>query len=337
MDGTLRLWDTWSIVQKLVIKPKIIKRARAAVTACSFSTDGQLVAASIDDGSIQLWDIRGKVGTSAKVGLVPAPRSQMIGKQSWSCLSRTEQYGKECHSPGKCATGMVFSTDGTSLVVRSLDDSLHIWDLRNLSQVTKSFRGMPNDCKNTQAIFSPGEELVVTGTTSRTQGQMDSKTGTLCFIDRKRLSLIRRLGVGGSAIQMTWHSRLNQLIFAGGNPDEGFVKVLYKPEKGLKGALTRPGANCRTKAPSEWDCSYTHSPALAICSNYGKPRLSKNKRLEILLDKAKSERIPVAGSTPTQSSCISRINTFRGRRLWQYLQNGKNVRNLEALKCIEVV
>lgn len=39
---------------------------RVAVTACSWSTDGRLIAGGLLDGTIQLWDVKGeRVGSVA--------------------------------------------------------------------------------------------------------------------------------------------------------------------------------------------------------------------------------------------------------------------------------
>lgn len=69
-DGTVRIWDCTEVVQKTVIKPQLAKPVRTAVTTCSYSSDGNLIAAGLMDGSIQLWSTTGKFGSSAAVGQV---------------------------------------------------------------------------------------------------------------------------------------------------------------------------------------------------------------------------------------------------------------------------
>lgn len=59
-DGTIRIWDFWTLDQKTVIKPTLSKPGRVAVTACGYSPDGRLVGAGLVDGTLQMWDVRGK-------------------------------------------------------------------------------------------------------------------------------------------------------------------------------------------------------------------------------------------------------------------------------------
>ena len=58
-DGTIRVWDTWNVLQKTVIKPSLAKPGRVSVTACCYSKDGSLIAGGLMDGTLQLWDVRG--------------------------------------------------------------------------------------------------------------------------------------------------------------------------------------------------------------------------------------------------------------------------------------
>lgn len=59
-DGTVRLWDAWNLVQKTVIKPAQERPGRIAVTTCCYSADGAHIAAGLNNGTIQLWDVRGE-------------------------------------------------------------------------------------------------------------------------------------------------------------------------------------------------------------------------------------------------------------------------------------
>ena len=58
-DGTLRLWDTSTVVQKMVIKPSLQRAARVTVSACAYNSNGSSIAAGLVDGSIQVWDAKG--------------------------------------------------------------------------------------------------------------------------------------------------------------------------------------------------------------------------------------------------------------------------------------
>jgi hypothetical protein len=61
-----------------------------------------------------------------------------------------------------------------------------------------------------QAVFSPDERLVLTGTSADRGG----RGGALVFFDAKTHALVRRVAVPGSAVALNWHERLNQ-IFVG--------------------------------------------------------------------------------------------------------------------------
>lgn len=65
-------------------------------------------------------------------------------------------------------------------------------------------------CLRGQAVFSPDERLVLTGTSADRGG----RGGALVFFDAKTHALVRRVAVPGSAVALNWHERLNQ-IFVG--------------------------------------------------------------------------------------------------------------------------
>jgi WD repeat-containing protein 70 len=58
-DGTVRVWDLHNVLQKTVIKPKLEKPGRVAVTCCQYNSDGKLIVAGLMDGTLQLWDVKG--------------------------------------------------------------------------------------------------------------------------------------------------------------------------------------------------------------------------------------------------------------------------------------
>ena len=55
----MRVWDTWNVVQKTVVKPSLPKPGRVSVTMARYSNDGHLIVAGLANGSIQSWDVRG--------------------------------------------------------------------------------------------------------------------------------------------------------------------------------------------------------------------------------------------------------------------------------------
>ena len=59
-DGTVRVWDTWNVVQKTVIKPTLPKPGRISVSMARYNHDGHLIVAGLNNGTIQCWDVRGE-------------------------------------------------------------------------------------------------------------------------------------------------------------------------------------------------------------------------------------------------------------------------------------
>ena len=58
-DGTVRVWDTWNVVQKTVVKPTLAKPGRVTVSMARYNNDGHLIVAGLNNGTIQSWDVRG--------------------------------------------------------------------------------------------------------------------------------------------------------------------------------------------------------------------------------------------------------------------------------------
>lgn len=61
----MRVWDTWHVAQKTVVKPTLKKPSRVSVTTARYSTDGHLIAAGLANGTIQLWDVKGAAPCAA--------------------------------------------------------------------------------------------------------------------------------------------------------------------------------------------------------------------------------------------------------------------------------
>ena len=109
-----------------------------AVSSCAYSGDGRLIAGGLADGTIQLWDVRGKFGHSAAVGVVPQPKAQQVlqPKQTWTYASAPgahcrlfvfahgNKYAVQCHAamlrcPSRCKALMPDDTLHLCLQARS--------------------------------------------------------------------------------------------------------------------------------------------------------------------------------------------------------------------------
>ena len=94
-DGTVRVWDAWNVVQKTVIKPTLKKPGRVRVTTARYNSDGHVIAAGLENGTIQLWDVKG-------VTVLPQSRTlplcQLIVKKQPADLSSCNSTHSTFHS-----------------------------------------------------------------------------------------------------------------------------------------------------------------------------------------------------------------------------------------------
>ncbi|CAI8054115.1 WD repeat-containing protein 70 [Geodia barretti] len=138
-DCTLRLWDVNEKEKQLnVIKGRDKKGRKSAISTCSFSKDGKMIAAGLVDGSIQLWKSSG-----------PFTRSSL------------HQY--TAHTPGTETSCITMSHDNQTLVSRGGglkitihhrklrlflflkgDDTLKVWDIRSFKRPVNVATGLQN-------------------------------------------------------------------------------------------------------------------------------------------------------------------------------------------------
>lgn len=74
----------------------------------------------------------------------------------------------------------------------------------------KVFEDLPNNYAQTNASFSPDEQLIITGTSVEKEG---ASGGLLCFFNRRKLELVSRIGISPtySVIRCAWHPKINQV------------------------------------------------------------------------------------------------------------------------------
>ncbi|KAI8469749.1 MAG: WD40-repeat-containing domain protein [Monoraphidium minutum] len=238
-DGTVRIWDTWNIAQKTVIKPSLAAAGRVAVSTCAYNSDGRMIAAGLMDGTIQIWTVGGKFGRSAAIGAVQPPSAQHIEKQGWSYVSKPSQLARAAHEPQTEITGLAFTQDDFTLASRGTDGTLRLWDLRAFKAPLKTFSGLPANYSTTNVAFSPDERLVLTGTAAPDPrgGGGEGGGGAVVFVDRRELKVVRALGMPAHAAAVAWHDRINQIFVGVGDRKSGGTHVLYDPSLSERGAL----------------------------------------------------------------------------------------------------
>ncbi|KAL9653932.1 hypothetical protein ABK040_014145 [Willaertia magna] len=217
LDSTVRIWDMeyFETKQKTVLKARNSKGMKTRVSSCCYNTNGNLICGGCMDGSIQIW----KESNTSKAELV-------------------YRDGDNCTNAYTC---VVFSNDDNYLVGRD-DNTLKIFDLRQFKKPLNVFEDLPNLFENTNCIFSPLGDYIITPVSSRDE----EDNGSVVFIDWKENKIVNTLPFekGISPIQVRWHPILNQLFIAG---TDNHITGCYDPEKSIRGLVTSMSRPFRRK------------------------------------------------------------------------------------------
>lgn len=321
-DGTLRVWDLWTLQQKTVIKPTLLKPGRVAVTTCGWSPDGRLIAGGLIDGTIQLWDVRGKFGHSAAVGAVLPPKAQGTTQQNWTYVSKSAQIGRGCHDAQTDITCIRFSAAGNLLLSRSTDETLKLWDVRKFTQSLAEVKGLRTLFSTTQCCFSPNEELVLSGISP----EKKDGSGCLGVFRANDLSLVRHIGVRGSCVAVLWHPKINQIITGTGDRSEGLARVLYDPHRSTRGALLSIGRRPRAENTADFVAELApqiYNPnALPLYREAVPPGLPGSKRKNAMVDasiRTSKSFKPDVGQAGTSKGAGGKLGATGGTLLTQYI------------------
>eukprot|EP00808_Paulinella_micropora_P017968 g9429.t1 len=218
-DGTLRIWDVEQPNKNLhVIKLKGPNGKRAGVTACTYSRNGRWVAGAGVDGSIQVWDMRGKF-------LIPQKKCS------------------EAHAKLTETSSLKFGPDHTTMLSRGGDGTVKVWDMRQMKAALKTLDDLPNEYPQLDVLYSPNDQLVVTGTASRSKG---AQTGQLVFINATTWEPVSRVSMSEHAVtRLHWSHPINH-IFVG--CADGRTHALYSPTFSQKGMLLAMGKAAKRKS-----------------------------------------------------------------------------------------
>jgi len=211
-DGTLRLFNVGDFkevtkcinTQRSVIKTKTSNGKRAIPTSCCYSKDGKFLAAGCDDGSIQIWK-HGKLYVN------------------------TAFLNRNAHS--SAITSLQFSYEANTVLTRGLDDTLKLWDLRKFKEPVHVADGLENLFPITECGFSPRDELVFTGTSTRP----GKGSGRLVFFDVLNFKPVYQIEYPNvSCLRAQWHPKINQILVG---LSDGTAKIYYDTVRSVRGAL----------------------------------------------------------------------------------------------------
>jgi WD repeat-containing protein 70 len=226
MDGTIRLWDTAVPERNLrVFKIAQIATRSVPVTACAYSPNGQSIYAAGSNGCINMYDPRSSRSHSARS--VPS-----------------------AHQNGTDTSSLVMSLDNRTLISRGGDHTVKVWDVRKFKDALKVFDHVPNMSSHTDVLLSPTEQLIVTGTSSRSLSDSKTSRGQLAFFDRRLLKHLGNIDVcGGSVTRVLWNKTINQLVVGGSDSE---THMLYSPLQSKNGALLCAGRRAKQKDASDF-------------------------------------------------------------------------------------
>ncbi|XP_018494037.1 WD repeat-containing protein 70 [Galendromus occidentalis] len=204
-DGSVRLWDSSAGTKhKAIMKPKQQGGLRAIPTACCYSQDGNWCAVGCNDGSIQIWDHRRN-------------------------FVNTAQVTRDGHAKSSDISSLKFSYRGHQILSRGLDDRMILYDARNIKKPLKVFSDLTNMYSMTDAIFSPNDKLILTGTSLR-KGDTEAE---IKVFNAETFKETESHVENASVIRLAWHTKINQVLLT---RSDGATKVFYD-ETSRNGAL----------------------------------------------------------------------------------------------------
>ncbi|EFC49547.1 WD40 repeat domain-containing protein [Naegleria gruberi] len=218
MDTTVRVWDmeTFTTKQITVFKARNSKGLKTPVTSCCYSNDGKLITAGCLDGSIQIWKNNGNP-------------------------NKCDMSFREKDERGSRITSIVFHNDDQTLVTRD-EDNLKIFDIRNFNSPISVLDNLPNLLENSNCVFSPLNDIVVTVVSSISP----QDKGSIVFYDWKNDKVVDTVHMndGISPVQVRWHPIINQIFVAG---TDSSITGFYDKEVSLRGLVTSTSKTFKKK------------------------------------------------------------------------------------------
>uniref|UniRef100_A0AC34FKW3 Uncharacterized protein n=1 Tax=Panagrolaimus sp. ES5 TaxID=591445 RepID=A0AC34FKW3_9BILA len=219
-DGSLRLWSTddFKTITKCINTQRKVIKTRNAGGRRTIPTDGKLIAAGCDDGSIQIW----KHGQN---------------------FANVKYLNRNAHNGSICS--LEFSPDSKQILSRGMDDTLKLFDIEKFKDPVHEVKNLPCMYIQSSCGYSPHGEFVF-ATTSTREGK-GKETGSLLFFNSSNLELQYRIEYDDTgAVSCAWHPKLDQILVG---LTDGTCRLYYDPRSSIRGALlcaTRPIKRVRT-------------------------------------------------------------------------------------------
>jgi len=296
-DSTVRIWD---VNQKRSHKDIIVVKSKnrgtkTRISCAAYNITATNIGVGAQDGIIRIYD----------------PKN----------TSRPSITIEDAHMSGSDIGSLEFSKDGRLLISRATDDTLKLWDIRHISKPLFAQRDLTCFYAEANAIFSPDEQYVLTGTSVKkedgpgqlkiyyTQGAPLDLNGNedkeeedshhYHKKDKKKKGHRGRsfdeaysLDVGlHSVVKLLWHQRINQILVGNG---DGATYVLYDPEKSINGAKLCANKQPRKKKVDEYEYISRSSGQIYIPNAIYKEESSVNTKRK--RDKLRND--PIASHHP---------------------------------------
>ncbi|EME32129.1 transducin family protein / WD-40 repeat family protein [Galdieria sulphuraria] len=213
-DGTIRLWTLskkGSVEQGSILTLKAKDGKKNTCSSFRFANDGKRLFCACEDGSLKVYE----------------PSSTQVRP--------VEEVGSAQKFRGTLgvATDLQLTRDDLTLVTRTTNGCLFMWDCRRLEEPLTVFDDLPNSSDMTSCVFSPNGEYICTTTSDNSKGGSSS----VVFFSRASVSRCFDVAVSsrnGAAVAVCWSPALNQIFYGS---TSGSVVGLYSPETSKKGLL----------------------------------------------------------------------------------------------------
>jgi hypothetical protein len=204
----------------IVVKTKKVG-SRTGVTTASYSADSRYIAGTGQDGGFWIYDMN-------------------------SAILRPTLTVENAHAMG--ASSVAFSKDNQHVVTRGLDSTVKLWDMRHFKAPLAVVDNVLNDFEETNIIYSPDENYIVTGVSVPPKS---NDHGKLLLLNPNTLEQIKEVTIGvDSVIKTVWHPKLNQILCGMG---DGSIHVLFDPQHSFRGANMCVGKAPKVLKPDDVD------------------------------------------------------------------------------------